>query len=571
MNQNKPSANPSTVSSAAVVPTAKPSAEAPASGAFQAASAAKTFVLDAFWATDKGRARDHNEDAIGGTPLDYPAAATRGHLFIVADGMGGHNAGEVASSEAAKRVYQRYYTDGESNVFRSLERIIRAANNELYQQAQANPAQRGMGTTMTAFVIKDNHLTAAHVGDSRLYLIRGGKIEQVTHDHSWVEEQVRAGVLTRLQAETHPQRNVITRALATAPDVRVDQFELDLQAGDILVFCSDGLNTEVSDPQIAALATKAISAKEAVDRLIQLANENGGEDNISVGVIRVLEAAAAPVAAAETAVPVVAAAPRKAPILPIIGGMILLVGIIGGVIAFGGRFLGAAGPGRVELPRTTAAVPIVPTATPNAAVAGPTTGPAQPVAIELITQTVATPTTAAAGQPTSTLQPTATPARLVATATAQRPPTKQPTTPPPPTSLAPSRRVAPPVLGDPNGSTEHRSEITFKWSSGGYQLGPEDGYAVLVWQENDTQYQGKTGLDLPAIHNACDSPHQDTSLVNGFAVNHDPGTYLWTVVVVNTRQKDAHGRCVVISEEPKPNRFTYEVSAPVAAPTPAPP
>ena len=253
-----------------------------------------TFILNAYWGSDPGRTRDHNEDAITGTPFDSPAAPARGHLFIVADGMGGHNAGEVASSEAVRRVYDRYYADTEPYVFRILEHALRVTNNELYQEAQSDPAQHGMGTTMTAAVVKGDHLTVAHVGDSRLYLIRGGKIELVTHDHSWVEEQVRVGVLTRQQAESHPQRNVITRALATGPDVRADAFERDLRAGDILVFSSDGLTTEVDEAQIAMVAAGAATALDGVQRLIRLANDNGGEDNISVGIIRLHDPALPP-------------------------------------------------------------------------------------------------------------------------------------------------------------------------------------------------------------------------------------------------------------------------------------
>jgi serine/threonine protein phosphatase PrpC len=489
---------------------------------------AQAFALDAFWATNTGRARDHNEDAIGGTPLDYPAAATRGYLFIVADGMGGHNAGEVASNEAAKRVYQRYYADGEPDVFRSLERIMRATNDQLYQQAQANPAQRGMGTTMTTFVIKDNHLTAAHVGDSRLYLIRGGKIEQVTHDHSWVEEQVRAGVLTRLQAESHPQRNVITRALATTPDVRVDPFNLDLQVGDILVFCSDGLNTEVGDPQIAALATKATSAEVAVGRLIQLANENGGEDNISVGVIRVLEAAAAPIAAAATAVPVAApnAAPRKAPILPIIGGIAALVVVVGVVVAFGSSLMPPKPPAVATLASTPTQV--IPTVTPISAVAGQPAAPvSRPTAVEPITQSVATAILAPIAGATSTLMPTSTPAP---SATA-RPPTllvggRGAATPTPPPQGAPPgpAKVAAPLLLAPPPNETVKGRITVQWQA--VDLPPGAAYEV-VWWRPDADPNTAKGFAPPTT--------ATTQAINTTALDLPSGqTFIWAVLVVQT-------------------------------------
>lgn len=244
--------------------------------------------LDAAWDTQPGVIRTQNEDAISGTAPDFEPASRRGYLYIVADGMGGHNAGEVASSQAAQSVYQRYYADADPDIHRSLDNAIRWANAELYQQAQSEVGQHGMGTTLTAAVIAENHLFAAHVGDSRMYLLRGGKLEQVTQDHSWVEEQVQAKVLTRAQAESHPQRNIITRALATEPDVRVDHFDRDLTTGDIVILCSDGLSTDVEEEQLVMLSMQAPSAHDAVQTLIERANANGGRDNVSVAVIRLV-------------------------------------------------------------------------------------------------------------------------------------------------------------------------------------------------------------------------------------------------------------------------------------------
>jgi serine/threonine protein phosphatase PrpC len=263
----------------------------------------KALRLEVAAGSDQGRARSYNEDTIRITPPELAPSAPRGYLFMVADGMGGHNAGEVASAGAVQRIYQAYYDDADPDVLRSLDKVVRRANGELYAQAQANPAQHGMGTTFTCLVILGDRGYLAHVGDSRLYRIRGGKPEQLTQDHSWVAEQVRAGVLTPEQAEVHPQRNVITRALATAPDVQVDRAVVDLQPGDVLVLCSDGLSTKVSDAQIATLATKYATAHEAVQRLINLANENGGDDNISVAVIRVLRPDENLAATAATVVP----------------------------------------------------------------------------------------------------------------------------------------------------------------------------------------------------------------------------------------------------------------------------
>ena len=247
------------------------------------------YRLDAAWDTHPGAVRAQNEDAVCGTGPDFAPARERGHLFIVADGMGGHNAGEVASSQAAEIVYQRYYADADPDIHRSLDNAIRWANAALYQQAQTEAARMGMGTTLTAAVITKNALVVAHVGDSRLYLLHDGKLEQVTQDHSWVEEQVQRQVLTRAQAEDHPQRNIITRALAAAPDVQVDHFDRDLTVGDAVVLCSDGFSTEVQQAQIVPVVTQAQSADAAVRSLIGRANANGGHDNISVAVIRLVD------------------------------------------------------------------------------------------------------------------------------------------------------------------------------------------------------------------------------------------------------------------------------------------
>lgn len=529
--------------------------------------------LEAAFATHPGVARAHNEDAIWVTPLNHPQVATRGCLMVVADGMGGHNAGEVASQAAVRGVFERYYADTESDIHRSLDNAVRRTNAELFNQAQANPAQRGMGTTLTAAVIKDNRLYWAHVGDSRLYLIRGGQAEQLTQDHSWVEEQVRAGVLTRLQAESHPQRNVITRALATNPDVKVDHGERELAAGDVLVLCSDGLNTEVGDAQIAAHATKAATPQEAVNRLIQLANDNGGEDNISVAVVRLGEGAVAGAASGVAAT--TPAMPQKtrsrAPIL----AAVALIGVV--ALALVAVLVVLPGisptPEPVAYPSATAnAQNVQPTAT-----LAPLVGMPPGVGIQTAMPTLATPT--AAGQPGEAIQPTATLAPLP---TATDTPAPRRVTPTPrnarerATATPSPRRVPMPVLGDPNGSTESGPTVTFNWQSGGYEPGLSEGYAVLVWKEGENQ--GKSGLDLPTIHDACNktNPYRDTKFQYNFAAigeQKGPGVYQWTVVVVDTNQVDPSDptgkRCLVISEQPEPHRFTFVTRG--GEKTPAPP
>jgi len=470
-------------------------------------------TLDAFWGTDPGRARDHNEDAITGTALDHPAAEARGRLFIVADGMGGHNAGEVASSEAIQRVYDRYYADTESDVFRSLEHALRVTNNELYQEAQSNPTQHGMGTTMTAAVIKDTHLTVAHVGDSRLYLIRGGKIEQITHDHSWVEEQVRAGVLTRLQAESHPQRNVITRALATGPDVRVDAFERELQAGDTLVFGSDGLTTEVDEAQIATVAAGAATAQDGVQRLIQLANDNGGEDNISVGLIRVLDPAATPSPtgiATQTATTAVAprlSVPRSLPLLPLIGGIVALIVIVAALALIASGRTRATGGTKVTVAPVTPALGL-PTSTPNA-----------PAGEQLPPATAAGTATPGAAQPTVTLAPTAAPSPTRFAAGKATTPTPDPKGAP-----AAADSVPAPVLVEPPRDETVKGQTTFRWEP---VVLPAGAAYEVVWWRQDEDPGNARGFAPPTTQTSL------TTDLEGHGLQPDQVFY-WTVLVVRT-------------------------------------
>jgi serine/threonine protein phosphatase PrpC len=539
-----------------------PSAEAAAPPAV-AAGRPSSLRIDAFWDSDAGRARDHNEDAISGTPSEYDKAATRGHLFIVADGMGGHNAGEVASNEAIKRVYGRFYADSDPDLYRSLERAVRMTNNELFQQAQATPAQHGMGTTMTAAVIHDGRLIVAHVGDSRLYLVRGGKLEQVTHDHSWVEEQVRAGVLTRLQAESHPQRNVITRALATGPDVRVDREERDLQPGDVLVFCSDGLNTEVGDAQIAAHATKASSAAEAVQRLIQLANDNGGEDNISVGVIRVFDGA--------VAVPGAAAMPvgkrRRRAIIAAAAAVVALAVGGGALFALSGLWQPERTPAVAISPTTRATVAATSTSsTGTGNVPGaPAAQTATPSPVNASMPAPAVNTTP--GAPTSTPAPTftqmPTPARGVRTATPGSAGTS-------PTAQSRQQRlVSPPIPLTPGpGANENSEMIKFAWAPGPHPLGATEAYAVLLWPEKE-QWANASGLDLPTPFNACDEKLTKTEReIEGSLLGGDPWNsyrrYAWTVVIIDWDKKDPArpGKCQVVSEQGAANRFNYTPPGP---------
>lgn len=250
---------------------------------------AKLLRLDVAQLTDVGRKREHNEDNMAYViPKDPMAMMHKGALFIVADGMGGHAAGEVASEIAVDTVSNAYYQDDNDDVPTTLLNSIRRANAAIHQRAAENMLRSGMGTTCVATVLRGNVAYVANVGDSRAYLIRNARMRQVSQDHSWVAEQVRAGLLTEEQARTHAQRNVITRSLGTQTDVEIDIFREVLEEGDTLVLCSDGLSGFISEEDLQRTVEQFVP-QESVYHLVERANENGGGDNITAIVIRVLE------------------------------------------------------------------------------------------------------------------------------------------------------------------------------------------------------------------------------------------------------------------------------------------
>src|SRR5213083_1436847 len=221
-------------------------------------------VVEQAFRTDTGRQRDANEDS-------YFA---RSPVFAVADGMGGAQAGEVASRLAAESFepVQR----GEESPEAYLRAIARMANSRIHRLAQADSSRSGMGTTLTAALVEDDEVSFAHVGDSRAYLFRDGELKLLTSDHSLVEELRRQGRLTDEQAEDHPQRSIITRALGPEREVEVDTMTFSAKPGDVYLLCSDGLTTMVKEEAIREILTGASSLEEAVSQLISAANEAGG-------------------------------------------------------------------------------------------------------------------------------------------------------------------------------------------------------------------------------------------------------------------------------------------------------
>jgi serine/threonine protein phosphatase PrpC len=210
-------------------------------------------------------------------------------VFAVADGMGGAQAGEVASRIAAGAFEQRSVGDDEP-AEGQLEEIAQEANREIHQLAQEDSSRAGMGTTLTAAMVRDDEVALGHVGDSRAYVLRDGRLKRLTKDHSLVEELRRQGRLTEEQAEEHPQRSIITRALGPEPQVNVDTMTFPARDGDVFLLCSDGLTTMVSDEEIEEILVSSKNLRGAVNRLVDAANQGGGRDNITAVAFRVAEA-----------------------------------------------------------------------------------------------------------------------------------------------------------------------------------------------------------------------------------------------------------------------------------------
>ena len=268
-------------------------------------------AIKAYGLTDVGRKRKHNEDAFA---LDISEG-----LFIVADGMGGHAAGEVASKITVETIGEfiaatrqkeeatwpfKYNHELDFNSNR-LAVAIEKANERVMAAVAAQPWLKGMGTTVVAGLLNEKILSLAHVGDSRAYLFRDGQLSRLTDDHSWVHEQVTAGILTEEEAKTHPLKNVVTRALGGGPSVSPDLQELIFSLGDRFLLCSDGLTTMVSDEEIHDTASTVRQPQLLCQKLVDMANEKGGVDNITVVVVDIVDSAeilAEPAPAASDAV-----------------------------------------------------------------------------------------------------------------------------------------------------------------------------------------------------------------------------------------------------------------------------
>lgn len=248
------------------------------------------FTLDVAQRTDIGRKRANNEDnLVTIVPQDNQLLQTKGALFVVSDGMGGHERGEVASELTIQTVKEYYYQDLQDDIPTALQGAVRQANISIYQASEAlsesGASSPGMGATCVAAVLHGQMLYAANVGDSRVYVLRAGQLRQVTRDHSWVARLVENGEITPAEARTHEKRNVIYRSLGQ-PEVEVDLFTEPVQEGDTLILCTDGLSGVIEDEDLRTIVEQYGPA-ESVQHLIARANEAGGPDNVTAIVVRV--------------------------------------------------------------------------------------------------------------------------------------------------------------------------------------------------------------------------------------------------------------------------------------------
>lgn len=239
-------------------------------------------MIKTFSVTNIGRKRKLNQDYV------YTSEKAVGHLpnlFIVADGMGGHKAGDYASKLAVSTMVEEIAGSEERKPENLLRKAIETANTVVKRSAEKSLELEGMGTTVVAATFDDRTLSVANVGDSRLYVVGSRGIRQITRDHSWVEEMVRRGGLGREEARNHPDKNIITRAVGAEDFVKIDFFGVELEEGDMILMCTDGLTNMLDDEEIRMILDGARDIVEKAEELVRRANENGGKDNISVVVI----------------------------------------------------------------------------------------------------------------------------------------------------------------------------------------------------------------------------------------------------------------------------------------------
>ncbi len=488
-------------------------------------------------ASHPGRKRDHNEDSLGFfEPEDPDQLAERGAIYIVADGMGGHEAGAVASDRAWRKVIDEYYYgDPALGIKEGLERAIKIANEEIYGLASRNPTWAGMGSTIVAAVLHgENELYVANIGDSRAYLVRADEIRQITKDHSWVQQQIDAANLTPEEAKRHPRRSAITRSLGRRPDVQVDVFEEEFQPDDKLILCSDGLSDVVRDEEIAKIAS-SYKAQEAVQKMVDLANHRGGPDNIT---------------AIALSYPTGIAAPPG--VLKWLAGLGIFAVVAMGAIVALKYLIGPPTPSptppiiSLASPSPTTLVPLTPTPVPSTPTPAASPTRSTPLTTPPTTTPVPlTPTPTTEVIPTSTLVPSPGPPAIVTTSPA-----------PSATTLAPSPTptlLPAPTLSEPVDEVEfvRGQEVVLRWEWT-ETLGPDMRFSVLMRHEEQESH----------IEIGCVTSKE-------YSLGHEPpsskyGYYFWKVVVVREVEDATVQEVSKLSEE---QRFWWLWSKKVPRPT----
>src|SRR3954471_16353241 len=246
------------------------------------------LLIQAALRTDVGLVRSENQDfGTYTSPSEEKDTHPGGRLLVVADGMGGHRGGATASRLAGETVKAQYLGSETYDIAQALREALTRANARIFTEAQANPDLRGMGTTTSALVVKNNQAWFAHVGDSRIYLVRGDDISQITEDHSLVASMVKEGLLTAKEAETHPRRNVLQRSMGVGEDVEIDiRGPIDIKEGDTFILCSDGLHGLVREPELKEIA--ALPIDQAATEYVKRALSRGAPDNVTVIVARIV-------------------------------------------------------------------------------------------------------------------------------------------------------------------------------------------------------------------------------------------------------------------------------------------
>lgn len=515
------------------------------------------FLIGSF--TDPGRSGKNNEDNLAVFEVDWQddLRLRRVQVAVVADGIGGNNAGEIASKIAVEKIQAIMHTQPTVPIVERLEQALQQANHEIFDTGQNNPALAGMGSTVVAAALVDDLLQVVHVGDSRAYLVRDGVAHRLTLDHTWAQEAIEIGRLSPEAARVHPNRNVIKRFLGIDDALDVDHKIIDLSQasggvegpgrwpmaeqmrllpGDTVLLCSDGLTDELTDAELAG-AVRKYEPQVAAEQLTAMANAHGGRDNITVVLLRMPGGAPIPTARP----PAAAGAGGKSRLpLAVVGailGVLLLAALAALLLSRGGDDQAAA------TPTAAAAVAVETTvaegvATMDALLATP----AQiPTAAAMETPTVPalaptadsnqSPTGAAGGQQISTALPTHTPTSVPPTPT----PTPTRATPAGPATTA-APRTSPAAAGNvtvalvsPSAGDSREGAATFTWSVTGGSLAPGQGFEVFFYRPGTDPLAG-FGLTAPTSSN---SAQVDLAALDADP-NHplDPGEWLWSVRLV---------------------------------------